>query len=268
MHKRFLSLKLITYCLLLSGFLSVVSCQKNSDLVKATAIVSLTVTSFSTNSDAAFAVLVNNEIVEDSLVNGNTQTKLVAVVDGLEHVLIKDAYTNAVLIDTMLEFHGKKAVLTLLQLQQGQSPILVGGTEENIPEHHRLQSFFYTTDVLPDAVACQLYACHYDPATFAFIKTDTMATWPEVRKGVLSESMLVPDNPDPSAIIYFWQLLDVQTQQPLANMAMPFDPANYLGYQFSFGAGTTGTEQHYINNFFTLGSAEFFDLFSDRLLSY
>ena len=80
--------------------------------------------------------------------------------------------------------------------------------------------------------------------------------------------MLIPDNPDPSVVYYFYQLLDIHTLQPLPNQAVQFDPANYSGILFPFDPGLTGTEKHYINNISAAGRPDFFDLYCDRLISY
>ncbi|WP_343307319.1 hypothetical protein AAHN97_09340 [Chitinophaga niabensis] len=244
------------------------ACKKDGELTIATAVINFTITSFSTNAGSAFEVVVNNDLVEDSLFNGNTATKLIPKAKDMQHVLIKDRATGTVLIDTLLNMPGKKAALTLLQLDADRDPVLVGQTDENIPDNHRLQAFFHTNDVLPDAIGVQIYACHYDPVSFTLVKTDTLATFKNIKKGVLSEFLLIKDNADPATIVYFYQPLDVNTLQPLANMGKSFDPANYSGYQFSFDPGSKGTEKHYINNFTTWGNQDLFDVFSDRLISY
>lgn len=244
------------------------ACKKDGELIKATEVVNLSITSFSTNTAAAFVVVVNNDLVEDSLYNGQTSTNLIGKTNDMQHIVIKDYFTDATLIDTSIAIPGKTASLTLLQLNADSDPILVGQSDENIPDNHKLQAFFYTNDILPDSIGFQIYACHYDPNTFALVKTDTLATFEKIKKGVLSEFLAIPDIVDPAITYYFFQPLDVTTQQPLANMATPFDPANYLGYMFSFQSGIVGTEKHYINNIVGIGTADFFDVASDRLISY
>lgn len=259
MNKRFFTLFF---------FALIYACKKDGEPIVATAVVNFTITSFSANAEAAFTVVVNDDVVEDSLYNGNPATKLIVKAKDMQHVLIKDHATGTVLIDTSLNIPGKKARLTLLQLDTDSNPVLVGQTDENIPDSQRLQAFFYTTDILPDAIGCQIYACYYDPVSFTFLKTDTLATFKNIKKGELSEFLLIKDNADPATIIYFFQALDVNTLQPLANIAMPFDPANYSGYQLPFDPGPNGTEKHYINNIGTSGSPDYFDVNSGRLISY
>lgn len=244
------------------------ACKKEGELVKSTDIVNISITSFSTNPGAAFTIVVNDELVADSLSNGQPVSRLIAKVDDRQHIVIKDHFTGATQIDTTIAFPGKTAALTLLQLNAGSNPILVGQTDEDIPENHRQQAFFYTSDILPDSIGLQIYGVHYDPATFELLKIDTLSTFPKVRKGVLSEFATIADNPDPSVVYYFFQPLDALTQQPLPNQAVPFDPANYSGVLFPFDPGPAGTEKHFINNIGASGSPDFFDVFSGRLISY
>lgn len=245
-----------------------ISCQKNSNLIKAAAVMKLSVTSFSTDAEVAFTVIVNDKLVEDSLYNGLTSINLVAKTEGMQHILIRNNKTQAQLLDTLLDMPGNITSLTLLQLVKDGSLMLTGKPEGEIPEKQRLQAFYYINDILPDSLAFQVYACHFDPNTFALLKTDTIATYPKIKKGELSEYRMIADSPDPSSIYYFFQPLDTQTLQPLPNMAMPFDPANFMGYLFNFDPTQTGMEQHYINNIFATGTSELFDLFSSRLIAY
>lgn len=269
MNIKFISFKtFFTAIFLICAITLFYSCKKDGELVKATEVLNLSITSFSTNTSAAFEVVVNDALVEDSLYNGQTFTKMIVKMEGMQHIIIKDHFTDATLIDTTIAIDGKIASLTLLQLNADSDPILVGQTDENIPENHKLQSFFYTSDILPDSIGLQIYGCYYDPNTFELVKTDTLARFEKIRKGELSAFLPVKDSIDPATTVYFFQPVDVATQQPLANLAAPFDPAAFSGYQFSFGPGIGGTEKHYINNIVGVGTPEFFDVASDRLISY
>ncbi|WP_146217583.1 hypothetical protein [Chitinophaga sp. S165] len=269
MNKEFFLLRtFFTTALLICVITLFYSCKKDGELMKATEVVNISITSFSTDAAAAFAVVVNDDVVEDSLYNGGSASKLVAKAESMQHIIIKDHFTDAVLIDTSIAIPGKTASLTLLQLNADSDPILVGQSEEDIPENHRLQAIFYTNDILPDSIGFQVYGVHYDPNTFELLGVDTLATYPKIKKGELSEFMLIEDNPDPSIVYYFFQPLDVNTQQALPNQAVPFDPVNYSGVLFPIETGATGTEKHYINDISATGSPEFFDITSIRLISY
>ncbi|WP_232538948.1 hypothetical protein [Chitinophaga tropicalis] len=243
------------------------SCKKDGELVKATEVFNITVTSFSSNTLAAFSVTVNDDLITDSLYNGQSATKIIARVEDKQHILVKDRFSKATLIDTVLSLPGQTASITLLQLDPEGAPILVGGQGEEIPEGSKALSFFYTNDILPDSLGMQIYACYYDPNTFEFTKMDTLATFKSIKRGELSSFQLVKDTADP-AIVYFIQPLDPITGNVLENLATPFDPTIASGYFLSFEGGPLGTEKHYINSIEAMAGDGVFDIASNRLISY
>lgn len=269
MNSKFFSLKAFLITGLLTSITTLFhSCKKDGELVKAAEVFNITVTSFSSNTSAAFTVVVNDDLITDSLYNGQSATKMIARVEDMQHVLVKDHFSDATLIDTLLSLQGKTVSLTLLQLDGESAPILVGQQDEEIPENSRVLSFFYTSDLLPDSIGMQIYACYYDANTFELSEIDTLATFNKIKRGQLSSFQPVKDSID-FTTAYFIQPLDAVTGKVLANLGTPFDPTLASGYFLSFETGPLGTEKHYINGIDAMEVGDgTFNIASNRLISY
>jgi len=222
------------------------ACHKDGELIEGVEVFNFRIDCFTANPDAAFEVSVNNELVTDSLMNGVPKSKVVTLVEGKQHVVIKKSSSKTVLIDTLITVTDKQSRLTVLQLDEEAKPILVGKSDQEIPANSRSIAFYYTDDVLPDSMGYQLYACYYDENTFELKRVDTLATYDVIRKGQLSEFEIVKDSID-FTTLYFMQPLDVKTGEALENLALPFDPMNYSGFDLGMSPGPTGKEQNYIN---------------------
>jgi len=249
------------------AFFAFQSCQKDGELVKGIDVFDFRIDCFTSNPNVAFEVLVNNELVADSLKNGVPKSKIVTLVDGKQRVVIRRASSKTILIDTLISISDKKANLTLLQLDEEGKPVIVGASDWQIPANNRSIAFYYTEKVLPDSIGLQLYACYYDENTFELKRTDTLATYDVIRRGQLSTFNIVKDSSD-FTTLYFMQPLDAKTGKPLENVVTPFDPVNYTGFDLGMSPGPKGTEQNYINLINGYDTDGLLSITLSRLLSY
>jgi hypothetical protein len=228
----------------------------------------ITITGFSTDPLAAFAVKVNGDIVSDSVYSGYTTSKIVTRKDGLQQFTVSSKSTGALLIDTLIDIQGSKATIRLLQLDPAMPPQILGQQDDDLPaDKHRL-AFYYTDPLLPDSLTAEVYYCWYNPDTYEFEKIRDTARYDKIKRGTLSEFQLISgDGITPNAV-YMIEVFNAVTGERLSGLAAPFDPVNFSGYPIDFAPGVFGTEKNYINSMVTLGSQGFFDIFSNRMISY
>ncbi|MGN7721901.1 hypothetical protein [Chitinophaga sp. 22620] len=245
------------------------SCNKDGELEKNTQIIQLTVSSFSTDPEAAFSVNINGELVSDSLYNNHRASKTIVRQDGMQHLVVKKETNDSTLLDTLINMPENIATVTLLQLDPGSVPTLVNGGASDVPEDRKMLAFFYSDSVLPEALGVELYACYYDLDTRELLGIDTLAKFDKVIRGELTGFKMVKDSvPGNTTIAYFFQLLDA-AGVPFADVLQPFVPERATGSRFDFNKGALGTEKNYINNFTGLRLANGKLLpRSFRLLSY
>lgn len=251
---------------LLLGIIS--SCSKDQGPIPFADPVMITVTGFSTDPEAAFTVKVNGEVVSDSVYSGLTMSKIVTRKDGLQQITVSSKSTGALLIDTLIEIKNKEATIKLLQLDPSRPPQIIGQEEDDLPaDKHRL-AFYYTDHLLPDSLIAEVYYCWYNPDTYEFEKIRDTARYDKIKKGVLSEFQLMSGDGITSNAVHMLELFNAVTGERLSGLAAPFDPVIFSGYYTDFTPGATGTEKNYINRIVTSGSQDFFDIYSDRMISY
>lgn len=255
-------------CSLLLLLTAFSSCSKDEGLVPVTEAMRITVSTFSTDPQAVFSIKLNGDVVDDSIFNAERTTTVVTLVEGLQKLTVNNRTTGALLIDTLIDIKGNKAEITLMQLDPKGAVQIVRKSEDDLPADKRRLAFYYDSEVLPDSLAAVVYYCWYHPETYEFISIKDTARYDVIKRGELSEFHFISgDGLAPNAA-YFIDLLDAQTGEHIEGLVNPFDPAAYMGYQVDFGPGPSGTEKNFINNIVAVGSPDFFDIFSNRLITY
>ncbi|MEI3797424.1 MULTISPECIES: hypothetical protein [unclassified Chitinophaga] len=223
------------------------SCKKNGELIKATEVVKVTVSAFSTNTAAAFSITINGEAIADSLFNGQVKSKVVALAEGGQHMIVRNHGSSEILIDTLVTLPVGFATITLMQLDPAAPPLLIGKDETVIPDDRKMMAFYTKDTLLPETFGIELYACYYDEITFALLKIDTLARINKIKRGELTGFVMVKDSVAYGSG-YLFQPLDAVSGQPLDNLARPFNPAEATGPLLNFDRGPLGTEKYYIND--------------------
>jgi hypothetical protein len=251
--------------LLLAG-----ACKKEGTLEKATGVVQLSMSLVSVNSEAAFQVMVNEELVSDTLSVNKRGSAMIRARETGNHVQVRDHASDQVVLDTVLAANDRQLAINLLQLVEGEPPMLLPQTNTDLPEGARRLSFFATDTLLPPAFGIQIYAVYSNLMTGEYLKADTIATFPKIERGVLSEIKIiqVPVDAGDIGVGFYFQPLDAQTGLPLSNQLRPFDPAAFRGNVFGLSDGPTGTEKNYINGIRIIKAAGKLIFLSSRLMSY
>lgn len=244
------------------------SCSKDQGRIASVDPVMITVSSFFNDPQAAFTVKMNGEVVSDSVFSGYRISKIVTRRDGLQQFVVSSKSTGALLIDTLIEVKGNKTAIILLQLDPASPPQIIGQQEDDLPaDQHRL-AFYYTNPILPDSLTAEVHYCWYDPNTYEFVKIKETARYSKIKRGVLSEFQLISGDGVAPNVIYMLELFNAVTGERLSGLVNPFDPVNYSGYSTDLAPGPSGTEKNYINSIVTSGTQDFFDIYTNRMISY
>lgn len=243
------------------------ACSKEGDFQEKASMRQMQVRSLSLAPDARFIVILNNALITDSLVSIGIVNKLVKTTGEMQHVVIKDYQSNALLYDTTLFTPGTSFNINILQLDATgtQKPQLIsGGKSEDIPDKKVLLSLYYDTPTMPESMAVTIYCIKQNPETFTYDGTDTLVNFAIVRKGQLADFQLMDFSRDPNFNLYVFQPKDITTGEilPGGEMDLPSFYAPMLGI------GPT-TDKHIICNILGTdigGGAHYF--YGSPLISY
>ncbi|SDG73630.1 hypothetical protein SAMN04488121_10687 [Chitinophaga filiformis] len=247
--------------IVVAGFLfQAISCSKDGERVTAPEVVKVTVTNISLEgASARYTASIDGKMIGDTLLSGERQTQLIEH-KSEQRFLVKDANTGKTVIDTLLSLPEKSVILTILKLssEEGASPSLYIGGQEDILPTEKLWSFYYVDPLLPDSLDLTMYRTRPDGGI------DTLGKFAHIKKGKLFDFKKVDYSYGLSTAMFYFDLRDPLTGEILLGSA--FDPTMGTGGLMAYNDFVA---THFINDLvvYDLGGGSYFH-YSTTILAY
>lgn len=166
-----ITLSLITTVAFISG------CYKNGDLITSPPLTRGNFELRSATEDR-YIVTIDGKQFGDTLFNGHRLSNiLVEKAPGAQHVIIRNAGDNTVLLDSMITLETPVFSYLLLQSDPAEKPVLFSGSDdESAPGADSVKlRFIYTDQNLPDSIKMRFY--YIDGNTLEFERFDSVVVY-------------------------------------------------------------------------------------------
>jgi hypothetical protein len=210
MFKNYFS-KIVSGVLLMA---MVSACQKDGTFMPDTEVFFFQASMVSVSPQTRYAISVNDQLLSDSLSNGNGLAKrTLPMRKDKQRVMLSSPDRKKVIVDTLISLPGNQVSIVVLKLNANANAkplIKVSGEKSEIdPKKEKLLSFYYENPKFPDSLTLEVFSVKIDEVTFE-ITVDTLTILKGLKRNTLSTEKIVNKFKDPSTLFVF-QLRDART---------------------------------------------------------